>query len=44
MSQNRLNSLSIMSIENDVLEDVNIQDLWTILYPKKLEKFNLDLT
>lgn len=41
MSQNRLNSLAIMSIENDILDKVNFQDVINDFVSEKVRRVNI---
>ncbi|KAJ8728500.1 hypothetical protein PYW07_006196 [Mythimna separata] len=41
MSQNRLNSLAIMAIENDVLEKITFQDILNDFVSKKVRRVNI---
>ena len=41
MSQNRLNSLAITAIENDILEKVNFQDVLNDCVSKKVRRVNI---
>ena len=42
MSDDRLSALSILSIERDCIQKLDIEDIILILLRRKLEKFNFE--